>query len=308
MPYLYYLFILKKKELVYNFLHWKNYSFFISVLCLFFSIVSIEMYGFNWNIDFTGGFIFQIRFDNLVELNDISNVLNDVGLYTNQISYFGGLDEVIIRFPYFSNISITDLFNKIFISLNRGLKFKCHIISSEYVGPNVDENLLIFFFLSLFMSILCTSFYIFFRFSWYLSIGIILSLFHDLLLTLGSISFLYIEVSPIVIVSLLSIIGYSINDSIVISDRIRENSKKFKNLSFFDILNLSLTQTYVRTIITSATTFSVAAVLYCFGSEMIKNFSLIMMIGIFFGTLSSIYVSSSLSFQLYNMKRFKIKT
>ncbi|XBC40998.1 MAG: protein translocase subunit SecF [Buchnera aphidicola (Nurudea yanoniella)] len=285
-------------------MYWKNFSFILSIFFLFFSVFSIGFFGFTWSIDFTGGSIFQIHFEKLIEIYNVSDMLNSIGLYNSKSSYFGGIHNIIIRFPHFSNISIEDLSHKILIFFNENLKNQCEIISSEYIGSSIDNNLLIFFFLALFFSILCTSFYIFLRFSWYLSIGIILSLFHDILLILGCISFLHIEVSPIIVVSLLSIIGYSINDSIVISDRIRENIKKFKYLSFFNILNLSLTQIYARTIMTSATTFSVAAISYYFGNEMIKNFSLTMMIGIFLGTLSSIYVSSSLSFQLY--KKLKI--
>ncbi|XBC43432.1 MAG: protein translocase subunit SecF [Buchnera aphidicola (Meitanaphis flavogallis)] len=288
-------------------MYWKNISFFISIMCVLFSVISIIMFGFNWSIDFTGGILINIHCDTLINIDKVIFALKSIGLQNVQVNYLGGINDVIVRSSYFYNASIIFFSKKVLLALDQYSGAKCNITSIQYVGPNSDNNLLQMFFIALFLALFFIFFYITIRFSWNLSVGIILSLLHDLFLTLGCISIFNIEVSPIIIVSLLSIIGYSLNDSIVVSDRIRENNKKFKNFLFLDILNLSLTQVYSRTLMTSATTFSVAAILYYFGNEIIKNFSLTMMIGIFIGTLSSIYISSSFSFQFYKITGIKIK-
>ncbi|XBC42923.1 MAG: protein translocase subunit SecF [Buchnera aphidicola (Kaburagia rhusicola ensigallis)] len=288
-------------------MYWKNISFFISIICVLCSVISIIMFGFNWSIDFTGGMLINIHCDTLINIDKVIFALKSIGLQNIQVNYLGGINDVIVRSSYFSNASIMFFSKKVLLALDQYSVSKYNITSIQYVGPNSDNGLLQMFFIALLLALCFIFFYITIRFSWNLSVGIILSLLHDLLLTLGCISIFRIEVSPIIIVSLLSIIGYSLNDSIVVSDRIRENTKKFKNLLFLDILNLSLTQVYSRTLMTSATTFSVAAILYYFGNEIIKNFSLTMMIGIFIGTLSSIYISSSFSFQFYKTTGIKIK-
>ncbi|XBC42407.1 MAG: protein translocase subunit SecF [Buchnera aphidicola (Meitanaphis elongallis)] len=301
MSYVYNINVLNEKKTIYDFMSFNNVSFCISMICVLLSIISISMLGFNWNIDFTGGFLVKVHCNMMIEVDKIINAFKGMGIRNVQVNYFGGINDVIVRVPDLFTLSILDFSHKVILAFHKCLMFKSEITSIEYVGPSADNDLLNMFFCSLFLALLFISIYIIFRFSWNLSIGIILSLFHDLLLTLGCISVFRIEVSPIIIVSLLSIVGYSLNDSIVVSDRIRENTVKFKDLLFVDILNFSLTQVYSRTLMTSATTFSVAAILYYFGNEIIKNFSLTMMIGIFVGTLSSIYISSSFSLQFFEM-------
>ncbi|XBC38836.1 MAG: protein translocase subunit SecF [Buchnera aphidicola (Melaphis rhois)] len=301
MFYSYNISILNKKQSIHNFMYWKNFYFFLSIICILLSILSIGIFGFNWSIDFTGGFLLKVHCDELIEIDKILDISNSIGLKNIHISHFGSIHDVIIRSSYLPNISILDFSHKILSVFYRYSQSKSQITCSEYIGPSADNNLIKTLFLSLILAFLFLVIYIVLRFSWSLSIGILLSLLHDVLLTLGCISIFRIEINSIIIVSLLSIIGYSLNDSIVVSDRIRENIKRFEYLSFFDVLNLSLTQVYSRTLMTSATTFSVAAILYYFGNEIIKSFSFTMMVGIFVGTLSSIYVSSSLSFQCYKI-------
>lgn len=268
------------------------FSVIITLLCLF----SIVTKGFNWGLDFTGGTVIETTFSQPADLAKVRSVLESNGYGSALVQTTGSQSELMIRLG--AAESDMTLGNKVMDLLQQQIDPNAVVKSIEFVGPNVGEELTqgaIYATLGTLAMILA---YVGFRFEWRLAVGGVLALFHDVLVTLGVFSFLQIEIDLTFVAAILSVVGYSLNDSIVVFDRVRENFPKIRKGSSTDVINISLSQTLARTIVTSLTTLVVVWALYLLGGPTLHSFSLALLIGIGFGTYSTIFIAIAIALDL----------
>ena len=267
------------------------FSAFAMVISLFFIITK----GFNWGLDFTGGVVFDTRFSQVANLDQIRAKLNEHGIESPIVQTTGSGQDVMIRLPAADNdVTIGDRVKAMLVELDPNIKIK----SVEFVGPNVGEELAQGAVYATLATLAMMLLYVGSRFEWRLGFGGIASLAHDVIITLGVFSALQVEMDLTFVAAILSVVGYSINDSIVVFDRVRENFRKIRRLDTIDIIDISLTQTLSRTIMTSATTLIVVIALFFFGGPSIHNFSLALLVGIGFGTYSSIFIAIAIAYDV----------
>ena len=271
---------------------------FIMISCGLLSLIINK--GPNLSIDFTGGTIIQVLFNNDIKIDELRFVLKSTELNKSQITRFGKNNEYRIK----TNVSnksenINDILSENLSNYNYEIR------RIENVGPKIGHELQLQAIYAIGLALIMLMLYIGFRFDRFYSFGSIAAIFHDVLVTLGIFSLLNLEIDLSIIAAFLTIVGYSLNDTIVIFDRFRENSQKDLKLSMTEIANLSLNQTLSRTIITSLTTLLVVVILYYFGGEVIKYFAFALIIGVFVGTYSSIFIASP--FMLYLRSKLKIE-
>jgi preprotein translocase subunit SecF len=283
---------------VYDFMRWDYVAFGVSLLLLIASIVVMSTKGFNWGLDFTGGTVIELNLEKPADLDQLRNTLEKSGFESPILQNFGSTRDVIIRMPPATETAGQELGNKIISIINESVDKNASVKRIEFVGPSVGSDLAQAGSMALLVALLCILIYVGFRFEWRLALGAVIALAHDVVITLGILSLFHIEIDLTIVASLMSVIGYSLNDSIVVSDRIRENFRKIRRGTSYEIMNVSLTQTLSRTIMTSATTLMVVLMLFIFGGAMLKGFSLTMLIGVSIGTVSSIYVASALALKL----------
>jgi len=278
----------------YDFLRKKTTAMIFSLILIILSFGSFATQGLNWGIDFSSGYIVQLKFNQDIDINNIRNSFVDNGINDSVIQYFGSNQEVIIKLQEDSNFNKESI-NSFLINSLQGYSFE--IIKLEFVGSQIGSELREKGEWAMLVAILSILGYIGFRFEFLYGIGAIIALIHDVLITLGIFSIFQLQFDLSVLSALLAVIGYSLNDTIVVYDRIRENSTLIHEEDFEKVLNISINQTLSRTIITSLTTLFVLVSLLILGGSAVKYFALAMIIGIFVGTYSSIYIaSSSLSF------------
>ena len=278
----------------YDFLRKKTIAMIFSLVLIILSLGSFITQGLNWGIDFSSGYIVQLKFNQDLDINNIRNNFIDNGVDDSVIQYFGSNQEIIIKLQEDSNFN-EDSINNFLINALQNYSFE--IIKLEFVGSQIGSELREKGEWAMLVAILSILIYIGFRFEFLYGIGAIIALIHDVLITLGIFSIFQLQFDLSVLSALLAVIGYSLNDTIVVYDRIRENSTLIHEEDFTKILNVSINQTLSRTIITSLTTLFVLTSLLILGGAAVQYFALAMMIGIFIGTYSSIYIaSSSLSF------------
>ena len=278
----------------YDFLRKKTTAMIFSLILIILSFGSFATQGLNWGIDFSSGYIVQLKFNQDIDINNIRNSFLNNGINDSVIQYFGSNQEVIIKLQEDSNFNKESI-NSFLINSLQGYSFK--IIKLEFVGSQIGSELREKGEWAMLVAILSILVYIGFRFEFLYGIGAIIALIHDVLITLGIFSIFQLQFDLSVLSALLAVIGYSLNDTIVVYDRIRENSTLIHEEDFEKVLNISINQTLSRTIITSLTTLFVLVSLLILGGSAVKYFALAMIIGIFVGTYSSIYIaSSSLSF------------
>jgi len=287
---------------VIDFMRWDNLAFAISGLLLIISIAIIGVRGFNWGLDFTGGTVIEISLDQPANLDDMRAAMEKAGFTDPVVQNFGSSRDVIVRLPPTTGTAGQELGNKVIGLINADIDKNASVKRIEFVGPSVGSDLAQAGAMALLIALICILIYVGFRFEWRLALGAVIALAHDVIITMGVLSLFRIEIDLTIIASLMSVIGYSLNDSIVVSDRIRENFRKIRRGTSYEIMNVSLTQTLSRTIMTSATTLMVVLMLYIFGGALLAGFSLTMLIGVSIGTVSSIYVASALALKL-GMKR-----
>lgn len=287
---------------VYDFMRWDYVAFTISALLLLSSFAVSFSKGFNWGLDFTGGTVIELRLDQPAELDKIRETLVGAQLADPVVQNFGSSRDIMIRMAPVSSVEGEKLGNKVVMALQQIMSGEVAVKRIEFVGPSVGVDLAQAGGMALLMALISILIYVGFRFEWRLALGAVIALAHDVIITLGVLSLFRIEIDLTIVASLMSVIGYSLNDSIVVSDRIRENFRKIRRGTAYEIMNISLTQTLSRTIMTSGTTLVVVLMLYIFGGEILKGFSLSMLIGVSIGTISSIYVASALALKL-GMKR-----
>ncbi|QCR36923.1 protein translocase subunit SecF [Nissabacter sp. SGAir0207] len=287
---------------VYDFMRWDNLAFCISGLLLIASVIIMGVRGFNWGLDFTGGTVIEITLDQPANLDTLRGALEKAGFAEPVVQNFGSSRDVMVRLPPVSGSAGQELGNKVISLVNSEVDKNATVKRVEFVGPSVGSDLAQAGGMALLVALISILVYVGFRFEWRLALGAVLALAHDVIITMGVLSLFHIEIDLTIIASLMSVIGYSLNDSIVVSDRIRENFRKIRRGNAYEITNVSLTQTLSRTIMTSATTLMVVLMLYIFGGALLEGFSLTMLIGVSIGTVSSIYVASALALKL-GMKR-----
>ncbi|AMA64820.1 Protein-export membrane protein SecF [Candidatus Arsenophonus lipoptenae] len=283
---------------VIDFMYWDYLAFYISIILSIISITIILTQGFNWGLDFTGGNIIEITLSKPIELDKIRNYLNQNGYKDPLIQNFGNSRNIVIRLRFSKENINKDISENIITIIKKKIDNQATLQRIEFIGPNISNELTQTGIIAILSSLISVLIYVSIRFEWRLAIGAVISLIHDLIITLGAISLFKIEVDMTILASLMSVIGYSLNDSIVVSDRIRENFLTIQIGTTYEILNVSLTQTLSRTLITSGTSLLVILMLYFLGGLVMKGFSLVMIIGITIGTFSSIYISSTLALKM----------
>ncbi len=264
----------------------------LSIIVFFISLILISFKGLNFGIDFKGGTLIELRIVNKdVKIADIRNTLRNLNLGDINVKEFGKKGDYLIKIEETKKDQknfILNLKNDIKKNLQTDLNFR----RVEKVGPKVSLELLKSGLLAIGLSLAAMLFYIWIRFEWQFSFGAIVALFHDVFITVGIFSALSFEVNLSIIAAVLTIVGYSMNDTVVIYDRIRENLSKYTKLDIIDIANLSINETLSRTIITSVTTLLALFAIFFLGGEILKGFSFAMIVGVIIGTYSSIFVAS----------------
>ena len=264
----------------------------ISLIAVLVSIFFLFFKGLNYGVDFKGGTLLEIRIDNPnIEIQDIRNSLKIKDLGDVNVKQFGKKGDFLIKFEKSSSENdqfIGELKEEISKSLNTEVNFR----RVENVGPKVSSELLKNGLTAIALSLAAMLFYIWIRFEWQFSLGSIIALIHDVIITLGIFSILSFEVNLSIVAAVLTIIGYSMNDTVVIFDRIRENLLKFSKIEINEIANISINETLSRTLITSLTTLVALLSIFILGGEILKGFSFAMILGVIIGTYSSIFIAS----------------
>ena len=260
-----------------------------SIFLFLLSIIFILFKGLNYGIDFKGGTLIELRSNN-IEASSIRDILKNMDLGDVNVKKFGKEGDFLIKVEQKgdNNKLIPEIKQKLSENLNAEVNFR----RVENVGPKVSAELLQSGIIAISLSLAAMLFYIWVRFEWQFSIGSIIALFHDVIITIGIFSLLSLEINLSIIAAVLTIVGYSMNDTVVIYDRIRENLGKFHKLSISEIANLSINETLTRTIITSVTTLLALFSIFILGGEILRGFSFAMILGVLIGTYSSIFVAS----------------
>ena len=278
------------KDLDIKFMNIRRIPLMISAFLIIISLSSIGLKGFNFGIDFSSGYIVQLKFDNQVTVVDVQNKLYENNLNDFSVQLYGSNSEILIK------LRDEELFKKTNINnyINETFKSDAFIITKlEYVGAQVGSELRDKGEWAMLIALFSILIYVALRFELIYGLGAISALVHDVIITLGVFSFFNLTFDLSVLAAILAVIGYSLNDSIVVFDRIRENNIVLRKLSIFDVLDKSINQTLSRTLVTSLTTLLVIISLLIFGGNAVENFSIAMLIGIIVGTYSSIFIAST---------------
>ena len=260
---------------------------FLSIALIVAGIASLIMKGGPLlSIDFTGGTVAQVKFEKPVELGQLRETLSDYGFKGAEIVEFGSPDEILIKTQFSGSSS--EISEKLTLALGNSFTLR----RVESVGPKIGKELQTDALKAIGLALLLILIYISFRFDRYSALGSVIALIHDVLITLGVFSLLDYEINLSIIAAFLTIVGYSLNDTIVVFDRIRENIPKFMKKTLNDVVNISLNETLNRTVITSLTTMMVVVILFLWGGKVINLFAFALIIGVFVGTYSSLFVAS----------------
>ena len=270
----------------------RKIALFISATLIILSIVAIAIRGLNLGLDFTGGFLIEVGYPEAKELAPIRNSLSGSGFSDAVVQHFGAANDVLIRIAPREGVNSADLSTQV-LNILSAESSDVSMRRVEFVGPQVGEELREQGGLAVLYALFCIVVYIWLRFEKKFSLGSVAALVHDVLITIGVFAILQLEFDLTVLAAILAVIGYSLNDTIVVFDRIRENFRKLRKGEPVDIMNISINQTLSRTMITSFTTLLVLFSLYLFGGEVIGSFSLALIVGVVVGTYSSIYVAST---------------
>ncbi len=284
-------------KMKFNFMGARKITSIISSLLIILSIVSLSYQGLNLGIDFTGGTFVEVGYPETIDLDEVRQSFDDSEFSDAAVQYFGTAKEILIRIPPQEGLNSADISNKLLELLsikNTNLEMR----RIEFVGPQVGEELREDGGLAMLYALLCIMIYIAFRFQMRFSVGAVAALVHDVIITLGFFSITRFNFDLTVLAALLAVIGYSLNDTIVVFDRVRENFRKIRDKNSVDVFNISLNQTLRRTLMTSFTTLLVLVALFFFGGEIIHNFSTALIFGVLIGTYSSIYIASPVTLAL----------
>ena len=263
----------------------------LSLVLIVISLIFLIFKGLNYGVDFKGGTLIELRTsDKTNNISLIRDSFNQMNLGDVSVKKFGNETDFIVKFEKQNSNDpefIKNIQNKLSSSIG-DFDFR----RVENVGPKVSSELLKSGIIAISLSLAAMLLYIWIRFEWQFSLGAILAIFHDVIITLGIFSIFSLEINLSIVAAVLTIVGYSMNDTVVIFDRVRENLRKFSDIKIFDLTNISINETLSRTIITSVTTLLALLSIYLFGGEILKGFSLAMILGVIFGTYSSIYIAN----------------
>ena len=281
---------MEKNNIPFN-LFYKKFNY-LSLSLIFVSILFLLFKGLNYGVDFKGGTLIELRTnDNTISISDLRKSFTNMNLGDVSVKNFGNDNDFIVKFEKKENLEenfIENLKNELKKDLGNSFNFR----RVESVGPKVSSELLKSGILAILLSLGAMLIYIWIRFEWQFSLGAIAAIFHDVIITLGFFSILNLEINLSIVAAVLTIVGYSMNDTVVIFDRVRENLKKFSDIKIYDLTNISINETLSRTIITSATTLLALLSIFIFGGEILKGFSFAMILGVIIGTYSSIYIAN----------------
>jgi preprotein translocase subunit SecF len=278
-----------------NFIGNRNIALIFSGILMILSIVSLAVQGLQMGIDFTGGTLIEVGYQKAADLTVLRNTLDESGFADATVQNFGTAKDVLIRLKLQEGVSSADLSSKVLDAINKNTAEQASLRRVEFVGPQVGDDLAEDGFLALLYSTIGILIYIAWRFEWKFSLGAVIATFHDVIVTLGLFSVLHIEFDLTVLAAVLALIGYSLNDTIVVYDRIRESFRSMRNKSTEEIMNISINVTLSRTIMTSLTVILVLVSLFFLGGEVIHGFSVVLLFGVAFGTYSSIFIASPMA-------------
>jgi len=263
-----------------------------SIILIIISLLLLLIKGLNYGVDFKGGTLIEIKTnDKNISISDLRKSFNKMNLGDVTVKHFGSENDFIVKFEKRnSNKSnfIEEIKNKLTNYIGDNYDFR----RVENIGPKVSSELLKSGVIAIGLSLAAMLIYIWIRFEWQFSLGAIIAIFHDVIITLGIFSLFSFEINLSIVAAVLTIVGYSMNDTVVIFDRVRENLKKYLDIKIFELTNISINETLSRTIITSITTLIALLSIYFFGGQILKGFSLAMILGVIFGTYSSIYIAN----------------
>ena len=283
---------LLKQSLNIDFLGRRKVAWIISIILLLASIVSLSMRGLNFGIDFTGGTIVEVGYSQNVELALVREALATAQFDDVIVQHFGTAKDVLIRLPASESVKASEISNQVLRALENTGELSMRRV--EFVGPQVGDELRDDGGLAVLYALVAILIYVMLRFEFRFSLGAVAALVHDVLLTVGFFSITQAPFDLTVLAAVLAVIGYSLNDTIVVFDRIRENFRKMRKATPIEVINDSINQTLSRTIMTSLTTLFVLLALFFVGGEVIHSFALALLVGVLIGTYSSIYIASSL--------------
>lgn len=285
------------KKIEFNFMGSRKITSIISVLLIIFSIISLSYQGLNLGIDFTGGTLVEVGYPETVDLDSVRQSFSNSDFSNAVIQYFGSAKEILIRIPPKQGLNSADISSRV-LALISADNSNAKMRRVEFVGPQVGEELREDGGLAMLYALLCIMVYVAFRFQMRFSVGAVAALIHDVVITLGFFSITRFNFDLTILAALLAVIGYSLNDTIVVFDRVRENFRKIREKTPVDVFNISLNQTLRRTLMTSFTTLLVLLALFFLGGEIIHGFSMALIFGVLIGTYSSIYIASPVTLAL----------
>jgi len=281
-----------KSKLNIKFMARRKLALVFSIALILTSIFSIFSQGLSLGIDFTGGTLVEVGYQEAAELQKVRQALSDKGFADATAQHFGSPRDVLVRLAPRDDESSADLSNRAFDAIDN-LAGKAELRRVEFVGPQVGDELTEDGGLAMLYALICILIYVALRFEYRFAVGSVIALVHDVLITIGVFSLFQIEFDLPVLAAVLAVIGYSLNDTIVVYDRIRENFRRMRKGTPEQIIDTSLNQTLSRTLVTSLTTLLVLVALFIFGGEIIHGFAFALIVGVVIGTYSSVYVASS---------------
>jgi preprotein translocase subunit SecF len=281
-----------------DFLAQRRRAALLSGILLVVSVASLAVRGLNFGIDFTGGTLIEVGYERPADIDAVRATLNGAGFPSAVAQHFGTSRDVLVRIAPRDDVSQAELSTDVLRALRAGTEQQVDLRRVEFVGPQVGEELTEDGGLAMLIALAAIFVYVMFRFEWKFSAGAVAALFHDVILTIGFFSVLGLEFDLTVLAAVLAVIGYSLNDTIVVFDRIRENFRRMRRGEPEEIVNTSLNQTLSRTLMTSLTTLLVLVALFVFGGELIHGFATALIVGVIIGTYSSIYVASATTLRL----------
>ena len=280
------------KDTTIDFMKTRNFGYALSIIMVVLSCICFSIKGFNYGIDFSGGILMEIKANQPIDIEAMRKTLNHIELDEINLQTLGEIgDEVMIR-AQAKNMNEKEqmaVINKIKSTLGSDYEYR----RVELVGPQVGDELKIDGIVASVIAVLAITLYIWFRFEWQFALGAMIGLIHDIITTLGVLSLFDFDFSLTTVAAILTLAGYSVNDTVVTYDRVRENLRKFKKMNQYDLLNKSINDIFSRTILTGLTTLLAALALFVFGGDTLRSFSFVIVWGVIIGTYSSIYVSAT---------------
>ena len=283
--------------------YYKHFGFF-SITLIFISLIFLFFKGLNFGVDFKGGTLIEIRLETSEHsVSKVRDVFNESNLSNLTVKNFGNDKDYIIKFQK-KNLNNPEFINNLKNEVSNSFP-DINFRRVENVGPKVSSELLKSGIIAITLSLAAMLLYIWIRFEWQFSLGAILALFHDIIITLGIFSFLSLEINLSIVAAVLTIVGYSMNDTVVIFDRVRDNLKKYADVNIFELSNQSINETLSRTILTSVTTLLALFSIFFIGGEILRGFSFAMILGVIIGTYSSIFIANPILVNL-NVNHFTV--